>query len=688
MTTTIEELLSLLKGVRKTPSGWQALCPAHDDSNASLSIALKADGKKLLKCHAGCSAELITTAINLRMADLFDKPLEKKPKKKVYTGTTRKETPSVYHNSDGTYRFESVRVDVPGKSKTFYVRVHGEKGFNGVEPCLYNLHKISQAIVNEETIFIPEGEKQCDNLEKIGLLGTTNPLGAGKWHDSYSDALTFANVVVLPDNDTPGENHGKQVATSLLSTVKSVKILHLPDLPEKGDVSDWLEKGGTKEKLLELVNDAPYHTAPVKKKEIYYYDKDRKEYLFQNQRCWLSLTETQFKKNLTALGYNAKRMRGDKLSEVDNKLIDLREHNDIDYFGSLAGYSKGYYQIGDKRLLIPDGPKIIYPKPGDYKLIYSIIDGLLTEESDNTQINYFLMWLKIAYESLVAKTFRPGQMLVLAGERDCGKSFLQKIITEILGGRSARPYKYMTEKTEFNSDLFLAEHLMIEDEISLVDIRSRRAFGSQIKQFTANDEHRCRPMYRPALTLKPFWRITQSLNDEPENLMSLPVIDESISDKMIILRAYKKPFPMPTAKTTDRVKFWNAICAQIPALLNLLCKTEIPEEMQADRYGIRYYQNQYILAEISDLAPEKRLLDLIDMCLFATDAMSITEEYELTAHELQTRLLSDTSIQYEARKLLTYNTTCGTYLGRLAKKSKRIEYIRTSEKRTWKIKRK
>jgi DNA primase len=46
-------------------------------------------------------------------------------------------------------------------------------------------------------------------------------------------------VVILPDNDEPGRLHAQQVATSVYNVAASVKVLHLPDLPEKGDVSDW-----------------------------------------------------------------------------------------------------------------------------------------------------------------------------------------------------------------------------------------------------------------------------------------------------------------------------------------------------------------------------------------------------------------------------------------------------------------
>jgi hypothetical protein len=60
-------------------------------------------------------------------------------------------------------------------------------------------------------------------------------------------------VVVLPDNDAQGEEHARTVANSLLGIAASVKVVRLPNLPDKGDVSDWLSAGGTKEQLLVLV---------------------------------------------------------------------------------------------------------------------------------------------------------------------------------------------------------------------------------------------------------------------------------------------------------------------------------------------------------------------------------------------------------------------------------------------------
>jgi hypothetical protein len=687
----IETLLSKLNGVRKTANGWLCQCPAHDDSNASLSVGIGSDSKIILKCFAGCPTQLIVDKIGIKMSDLFN---DEKPQPKIYAGTERKETEYKYIKN-GEYQYSSVRIDTPGKQKSFVIRVGNKNGFNGVESCVYNYDLVAEAIAKGETIFIPEGEKQCDNMQKIGLIAVTNPLGAGhgKWKQAYSECFTWANVVVLPDNDEVGRVHAAEIVDGLKNITKSIRVLDLPGLPIKGDVSDWIASGGTREELLRLVSETPEYE-PVQKKtndRLLYYDNGRKEYIRQNEHGnWILNGADQFKRFLVSLGYQKKAQRGEPLSEAELLMVSLEQHNGVDYVGSLAGYNSGFYLMNDRRLLVTDSPKIITPAEGNCDIILDIVKNLFVDEEENndTQVCYFLLWLKIAYESLASKSFRPGQVLIMAGERECGKSLLQKIITCVLGGRTAKPYKYMTGKTDFNADLFSAEHLTIEDEASLVDIKARREFGSQIKQFAANEGHRCHAKHRQAIDLMPFWRMSISLNDEPENLLILPPIDESVADKMMILRAFKKPMPMSTAKNEDRQKFWNAIESQLPAFVHYLTTLKVPEDMVSERYGIKHFHNGYISSEISRLAPEQRLLDIIDLCLFNVDEMVVTNEYQLTAYDLESKLLSDNRTRHEANKLLQHSTTCGTYLGRLAKKYPgRVKQTRQADKRLWKISR-
>ncbi|MBI3910615.1 MAG: hypothetical protein HY320_06750, partial [Armatimonadetes bacterium] len=88
------------------------------------------------------------------------------------------------------------------------------------------------------------------------MCSTTNPGGAGKWRAEYAEALRNAHVAILPDNDQAGREHAQQVAASLYGKAASVRIVELPGLPAKGDASDWLAAGGTREELERLPAEA------------------------------------------------------------------------------------------------------------------------------------------------------------------------------------------------------------------------------------------------------------------------------------------------------------------------------------------------------------------------------------------------------------------------------------------------
>lgn len=70
--SNVSNFLALLQGVRKTGDGtWIARCCAHDDRSPSLTVAEKEDGRILIHCFAGCSADEVMGAVGLTMKDLM-----------------------------------------------------------------------------------------------------------------------------------------------------------------------------------------------------------------------------------------------------------------------------------------------------------------------------------------------------------------------------------------------------------------------------------------------------------------------------------------------------------------------------------------------------------------------------------------------------------------------------------------
>jgi hypothetical protein len=252
-------ILERLKGVQRAGTGWLAFCPAHNDQNKrSLSVGVGEDGRTLVKCHAaGCPAEEITAAVDMTLADLA-------PPASRTNGHRRREVAAYdYRDERGRLLSQNVRFD----PKDFRQRRPNGRGgwiwnMDGVRRVPYRLSELAE----QPRIFIVEGEKDCDALWTLELAATTNAAGAGKWSEEHTAALvalTVPEVVVLPDNDVPGEKHAIAVAASCRAAGLQVKLVRLSGLPPKGDVSDWLAAGHGKAELLALIDAAPIFTEAV-----------------------------------------------------------------------------------------------------------------------------------------------------------------------------------------------------------------------------------------------------------------------------------------------------------------------------------------------------------------------------------------------------------------------------------------
>ncbi len=229
----------------------------------------------------------------------------------------------------------------------------------------------------------------------------------------------------------------------------------------------------------------------------------------------------------------------------------------------------------------------------------------------------------------------------------------------------AKPLQFMAGGTAFNEDIIRAEHLMLEDENSNMDIRSRRALGSAIKNFTVNKNQRVHGKGKTAVTVPSWHRMSVSVNDEPENLCVLPPLDESLKDKMMIVHC-PNVFEYPDELAGDQKQLEAKLEADMPAFLwYLLNEHEIAEALTDERYGIKAYANPVIADSINGLAPETELLHMIDDVLFPEgDSHSARV---LTAADIQATLLGTEATKYRATKVFTYISACGIYLGRLSK---------------------
>jgi len=278
----VRELFPELTAVGKD----QALvrCVYHTEETPSLSIQLSTGLHNCKACGAkgdfiglvmqvwGCDfkaalerlegrAGIITTGAKMcpsKPAEKTDKPVIKTRKVATFTYTDAKGKRSYVKE-----RWEPAR---DGKrSKEFFFsswdkRGNKQRGHQG-EHHPYRLHEVLKA----ETVYFVEGEAKADLLASWGLAATCLDTGAeSKWKAAFTPHFKDRHVIILPDHDKAGDAYLATVAKGLYEAAASVSILRLPDLPDKGDVLDWVEaKGNDKDRFFALAADAvPWEPGP------------------------------------------------------------------------------------------------------------------------------------------------------------------------------------------------------------------------------------------------------------------------------------------------------------------------------------------------------------------------------------------------------------------------------------------
>jgi len=111
----------------------------------------------------------------------------------------------------------------------------------GTAPLPFNLPKIQKA----QLVAVVEGERDATNLTRLGMPATwQHSGGAGNFKPDLARGISPGkdDVAILPDNDEPGRKHAAMVARLLHPVAHSVKIVEIPELPLKGDVSDFIAK--------------------------------------------------------------------------------------------------------------------------------------------------------------------------------------------------------------------------------------------------------------------------------------------------------------------------------------------------------------------------------------------------------------------------------------------------------------
>lgn len=382
-----------------------------------------------------------------------------------------------YTDINGVALYQSVRFEEEGCEKTFRQRrkMDGDWVYRlgDVETVLYRLPELIEHIALDRVIYIVEGEKDVETLREKGIPATCNPMGAGKWKEEYNTHFTGARVAILPDNDISGEKHAESVARHLHNIAASIQIVTLPNLPAKGDITDWIKMGGTVEELYRLTEEAPFYMfqeqeqgakeerekpplddeKPSKIQRIenylthfwefrYNIMEDEPEYkLREGNKAWVKV-EDRFassvirKMEYDGMAVSANRLRSILISDFSPEFDPFH-----DFFTTLPAWD-GHDYISEYANIIP-------VRQRDYDTLHL----------------YFRKWLIAAVATALGRGRSPNQTcLILIGSQGDGK-------TNFLRTLAPKPLKnYYTEakikRNDKDSEIMIARNFIINfDEL-------------------------------------------------------------------------------------------------------------------------------------------------------------------------------------------------------------------------------
>jgi hypothetical protein len=346
---------------------------------------------------------------------------------------------------------------------------------------------------------------------------------------------------------------------------------------------------------------------------------------------------------------------------ISGIICDIQLENFVSYIGAVAGHPPGLHVSVDsgENFLVTTGPKIPQGEPCPWVFIDEFLGELVGTGEQRAALE---SWLRQGRRNLLQQIRRPLPAAVLCGPRNGGKSLLIELARMTLGGRAAAAFNALSGTATFNGDVIGAELLFVDDEIASRDHRARCAFAQGLKKHLFAGAVRVEAKHRDAVVMRPIQAVVIAVNDEPEHLAVLPTIDDSLADKISLFSCQRARL----RGMSDRQEIAAILREELPGFVHHLDTTEHPAHLTDQRTGAAAWQSPIVLEHLRSIAPEERFRELVAQCWHVQEEIESGGVWQGTAAELEAELLRAETTRAGARSLLTFNSACGVFLGRLA----------------------
>ncbi len=323
---------------------------------------------------------------------------------------------------------------------------------------------------------------------------------------------------------------------------------------------------------------------------------------------WRSVSKDDFSQGLRVKGFGLNKVKG-KISEIDQVEYSIKTQRRVENAFPFLFYPSGvitwegekYVNTWRGEVQAPAAPMTAERMELDdgatfFPLIHKLITTMFEEvgETDHTQRDSFVAWLKYFYVHALKQVPRPGQAIVIAGPTGKGKTFIvERVIGGLVGGaRDAT--NHLVNGDKFTAQLAKYPLMAVDDSQGIADTKTLLRFSSMVKKYVANPELHCNEKYEKAGTVPWFGRLVILCNLDSNSLRIIPNMDISIRDKISLFKASSQIIDFGEREVNNA-----RIAAELPNFARFLIDWVIPDKLVSveKRFGVAAYHHPDLLAE-------------------------------------------------------------------------------------------
>ena len=367
---------------------------------------------------------------------------------------------------------------------------------------------------------------------------------------------------------------------------------------------------------------------------------DSKEYISRNPRMdgWLIQKTPEAVLNIAArFGLSKAAPKKGELSPIERILHEIQLVKQVKAYAKFVHMPEGEMQfLGEKyintsrvRALPPSGTSGAWGE--HFPFLAEFLDGLLVTE---TQRDVMLAWWKVFYTGALAQKPKRGQILIIAGPPACGKTLFS---TQMLGpsvGGYIDAADFYINGGDFGDKYYEYGLQTVDDGEPGRRIDAQKAMAARYKKTAASQTLSVNGKFQAIKQIAWLGRVCTTMNDDPESLKTMPELQATLEDKIIVLRARK---PNELLERTDNIE--SLIRHELPHLLQWLVDWDIPENVKGGRrYGVISYCDNKLREEMESGSSDQMFLELLSAFLKEVKIESGDGPLEVRTTELVSRM--------------------------------------------------